>query len=372
MYRSQINNSAIRVAVLLPSLQVGGAERLVLEELACLKDDPSFAFELHLVFDKGPFFESFASLGLPVHVWSAPHRSLRMLFTYAAIIRHLRRTGCQILHSHLLDGIGPLVGKLAGVRTVATVHSDTLYSQVERFVLRRSDLVLGCGQQVMENIREFLPANKVISLPNAVRIPDSLMFSKDETLERLSIPVGSRLVVSLGRFTRTKGFDVLIEAFRRVADVVLDVVLLIGGDGEEMANLKELASSSGYGDRIRLPGMISNIHEVLAACDLYVNSSRVEGLPMTLLEAMANGRPLVATRVGGNPEVVQDGVTGLLVPSDDPVKLADAIIQMLQDDSFRERTGDAAFELFCRSYTIDRHCAALKENYLRVLSGASA
>ena len=124
---------------------VGGAERLVSEELAYLKADPRFTFELHLVFDKGPFFQSAASLGVPVHVWNAPHKSVRMLKTYSDIIRYLRRTGCDILHSHLLDGIGPIVGRLAGARVVATVHNDKRYSPVEKFVLAKSDLVLGCG-----------------------------------------------------------------------------------------------------------------------------------------------------------------------------------------------------------------------------------
>lgn len=369
MFSSGRNNLPIRVAVLLPSLQVGGAERLVLEELACLKDDPRFSFELHLVFEKGPFFESFAELGLPVHVWNAPHKSLRMLANYASIIWHLRRTRCQILHSHLLDGIGPLVGKLAGARVVATVHSDTQYGVVERFVLGRSDLVLSCGQRVEKTIRGFLPTGKVSTLPNAVAMPAEQESSRKEVLMRLGLPPETRLVVSLGRLTPVKGFDTLIEAFRRVAKEIPNAVLLIGGDGDDMVRLQELVDLSECADRIRLLGMVCNVHEVLSVSELYVNSSRVEGLPMTLLEAMAHGLPLVATRVGGNPELVQDGVTGLLVPSNDPHQLADAILRMLQDDLFRGRASMAAHALFHRDYTIARHCAALSGHYLQILPG---
>ena len=190
---------------------------MVIEELAYMKDDNRFAFELHLVFEKGPFFENFSVLAVPVHVWNAPHKSLRMLKTYAAIARHLRRTHCQILHSHLLDGIGPLIGKLAGARTVSTVHNDVKYNWAERIVLGQSDLALGCGQLVLRNIRQFIPLEKTATLNNAIRSPDKQDGKRSEVFARYGITPGSRLILSLGRITRQKGFDVLIEAFRLMA-----------------------------------------------------------------------------------------------------------------------------------------------------------
>jgi len=356
-----------RVAVLLPSMMVGGAERLVVEELSILKDDPRFAVELHLVFDEGPFFQSVASFGVPVYVWNAPHKSLHMFKTYADIVRHLRRTGCDILHCHLLDGIGPLVGKLAGARVVATVHSDKPYSALERFVLSTSDLVLACGAQVKRNICGFVPARKVGVLNNAIRKPGDNGFRRDDALRKFGLKEKNKLVVSLGRLIRLKGFDVLIEAFKHVVTDMPEAVLLIGGEGEEKNRLIGLVESAGLEKNIRIPGLVSDIHEVLAACDLYVNSSRWEGLPMTLLEAMAHGKPMVATNVGGNPEVVYVGVTGILVPPEDPRQLANAIIQMLKDDSFREDAGKAAFTLFSQKYTIDKHCETLTDYYFQVM-----
>jgi len=106
-----------------------------------------------------------------------------------------------------------------------------------------------------------------------------------------------------------------------------------------------LVVSVGLQAIIKLPGSISEFHEVYAACDLYVNSSRWEGLPMTLLELMAHGKPMVATDVGGNAEVVHDGITGILVLPEDPDKLSGAIIQMLKDDSLGERAGNVAHYL---------------------------
>jgi glycosyltransferase involved in cell wall biosynthesis len=358
---------AKRVAVLLPSMMVGGAERLVVEELSVLKDDPRFAVELHLVFDEGPLFQSVASLGIPIHVWNAPHKSLRMLKSYVSIVRYLRLTGCDILHSHLLDGIGPLVGKLAGAGVVATVHSDKPYSALERFVLATSDLVLACGTQVKRNIDGFVPSGKVGVLSNAIRKPENGSFRRDDVMNKYGFRGDSRLVLSLGRLIKLKGFDVLIEAFQRVVAELPDAVMLIGGDGEEKVRLMDMVKSAGLSEQVGFPGVVSETHEVLAACDLYVNSSRWEGLPMTLLEAMAHGKPMIATNVGGNSEVVQDGVTGMLVPPEDPQLLADAIIRMLKDDGFREDAGNAAFTLFSEKYTIDKHCEALAEYYSQVM-----
>lgn len=361
-------HSPKKVAVILPSLHIGGAEKLVVEELTYMKDDPQFAFELHLVFDRGPFFNSVASLGFPVYVWNAPHKSIRMLNTYADIIRHLRRIRCDILHSHLLDHIGPIVGKLAGARVLVTVHSDKQYSAMEKLVLTTSDLVLACGSQVKNNICKFVPAGKVGVLDNAIHAPDNKKnFCRDNVLKKFGIKAGSKLVISLGRFTSLKGFDVLIEAFRRVVNEVPDAILLIGGDGEEKGRLTMLVESFGLGGNIILPGMVIEVHELLAACDLYVNSSRWEGLPMTLLEAMAHGKPMVATNVGGNREVVHDGVTGILVPPEDHERLSNAIIRMLKDDGLREKTGKAALSLFTQKYTIDKHCETLSEYYLQLL-----
>jgi glycosyltransferase involved in cell wall biosynthesis len=355
------------VAVLLPSMQIGGAERLVLEELSCLKDDPRFSFEVHLVFEEGPFFESLESLGVPIHVWRAPHKSVRMLKTYMDIVRHLRQTRCDILHSHLLDGIGPLVGKLAGAKVVATVHNDKKYKAIEKFVLARCDLVLGCGMQVLRNISGFINSEKVNVLSNAIQMPGNTSVQREDVLRYFGIEAGSKLVVSLGRLTKQKAFDILIDAFRQVVLDVPDAVLLIGGDGDEKGRLHDLVESLGLGPHIKLPGLIRNTNEVLVSCDLYVNSSRWEGLPMTLLEAIAHGKPMVATNVGGNLEVVRDGVTGLLVPPDDPKTLASAITRILRDNDFRKKTSDAAFALFAQEYTIDKHCAALADYYMLLM-----
>lgn len=362
-FKKQTLKNAKRIAVLMPAMAVGGAERLVLEELSILKDDPRFAFEVHLVFEKGPLFDELAALGITARAWNARHNSAYMLGTYMGLIRYLRWSGCDIVHSHLLDWSGPMAGKLAGAKVVATLHSDRIYTPLERFWLSKSDLVLGCGSAVLRNVSGFVPLEKVRALSNAVRAPEGARIAREEVLRRFGFRQESRLVLSMGRLIPPKGYDILIEAFRRVVFEVPEAVLLIGGDGAEKDSLAGQAEAAGLGESVRLPGVVREVRELMAACDLYVNSSRREGLPMTLLEASAHGRAMVATNTGGNPEIVRDGLTGTLVPPDDPERLAAAIIRMLRDESFRTNAGKAASALYLSEYTIDRHCEALASFY---------
>jgi glycosyltransferase involved in cell wall biosynthesis len=193
--------------------------------------------------------------------------------------------------------------------------------------------------------------------------------NRAEVLKKYHIEQQAQVVVSFGRLTKLKGFDLLIEAFKKVVAEVPNAGLLIGGEGDEKNSLEEAVKQAGLSENVRLPGLVHDVHEVLAVCDLYVNSSKWEGLPMTLLEAMAHGKPMVATDVGGNSEVVHDQITGLLVASNDQNGLSQAIIHLLKDDGFRKKAGEAALALFQKEYTIDRHCAALAGYYNQVLQG---
>ena len=148
-------------------------------------------------------------------------------------------------------------------------------------------------------------------------------------------------------------------------------VLLIGGRGDMDICLKGQIYDLNLQDNIRLLGHVERTDELLELCDVYVNSSRYEGLPMTLLDAMAHGKPIVATSVGGNSEVVRDGVTGLLVPPENPKKLYGALMKVLSDQELKEKLGAGSYNLFLEEYTIDRHCNKLANFYLQVAAGPS-
>jgi len=352
-----------KIAVFLPSLQGGGAERLIFEELDFMKEDPRFLFEVHLLFEKGPLYLKFMELGIPIRTWNAPHDSLLMFRTCYDFSRYLQASSFDILHCHLLNTLGPVAGILAGVRTITTVHGDVFYNTFQRFFLKRNNLVLGCGRQVFKNISQFIPTYKTGLLSNGISIRKS-RHEKGHVFEQLSIKPGSPLILSIGRLTRQKAYDVLIHAFLTVVNKHPDAVLVICGAGEDKELLERAITELKLEGHVLLTGWIDNVDEVLASCDIYVNTSRWEGLPLTLLEAMAHKKAIVATKVSGNIEVIIDGKTGMLVPPDDSMAIAVAISELLDDAPLREKLGAGAKELFEKEYTVNKHCDILASYYL--------
>lgn len=154
------------------------------------------------------------------------------------------------------------------------------------------------------------------------------------------------LLLSLGRLAPEKGFDVLIQAFARIAGAWPTAKLVIWGEGEERGPLELLRRDAGLDDRVDLPGATTDPARELLTATIFVLPSRLEGLPMTLLEAMAMGRPVIASDCDFGPrDVVRDGIDGLLVPPEDPVAMATAIDALLRDPDKRRSLGERSLDV---------------------------
>jgi len=164
--------------------------------------------------------------------------------------------------------------------------------------------------------------------------------------ERLGVAPGALLIVSAGSLTIHKGYSVLLEAFARLRKTMPGVNLVIAGEGPERSRLEADVDRLGLGNAARLPGwmMYADVPALLAASDVYAQPSFDEGIPRAVLEAMAMARPVIASRVGGLPELVREGTTGLLVPPGDPDALAAALARACGDRLLRERFGEAGRE----------------------------
>lgn len=167
---------------------------------------------------------------------------------------------------------------------------------------------------------------------------------RDEVRAALGLGPEDLVVVTVANLRREKGLDVLLEAAARVdADPRgARVRFVVVGQGPLADELAARHERLGLGERVVLAGYRPDAVAVVAAADVFCLASRHEGLPVALMEALALGRPVVATRVGGIPELVDDGVEGLLVPPDDPRALADAVLRVADDEGLRERLADAA------------------------------
>lgn len=200
-------------------------------------------------------------------------------------------------------------------------------------------------------LRRHTSVRRIWVVPNPVALPLSASAPIRSPEEWRVRP---RRVLAVGRYARQKGLDLLVEAFARILPVVPDWELVIVGEGPERHNLQELLTQRECAGRVHLSGAVGNIADWYTAADLYVLSSRWEGFPNSLLEAMAHGLPSVAADcLTGPRSLVRDGIDGVLVPPDDVSSLATAMERLMTDDELRRRLAERASEVRDR-FSVER------------------
>lgn len=257
----------------------------------------------------------------------------------AATWRRLRRARPRLLHVHHVwpaaDRYLASLAAFAGVpHLVVTEHITGTSHSAEQVALKRHELgradavTAVCGAVAETLVRDYgIARERVRVVPNGAEPPDeeSEWAPARALRERLGAGPLRPLWVCAARLEEQKGHDVLLEALAAIQARGLEFVMALAGDGSRRAALEARAAGLGVAARLRFLGQLDEVGPLLTAADAVVLPSRWEGLPLSLLEAMVRGRPVVATAVGGVPEVMTDGVHGRLVPPDDAVALADAL-----------------------------------------------
>jgi glycosyltransferase involved in cell wall biosynthesis len=228
-----------------------------------------------------------------------------------------------------------------------------------RALIARADCLISLTDEITSELLENgMDPDKIVRIPNGV----------DVDAFRLATPkpgvASERTVLGVGRLTREKGFDVLVEAWSGVAREIDDAHLIILGDGLERGALTTAARKAGVAERITFVGDSAEVPSYLATSKVFVLPSRHEGMANALLEAMAAGRACLASDIRANAAVIQSGVNGLLFKSEDPADLTVQLVRLLQDDAYRTRLGAAAQQTIIRQYSID----AVARRYLRLYS----
>jgi glycosyltransferase involved in cell wall biosynthesis len=276
----------------------------------------------------------------------------------AQYLRICRRERVAIWHGHdyKSNALGLLLRRFWPMRLVTTVHGwvhrtsrTPLYYGIDRLCLPRYERVICVSEDLhAECLALGVPAEKCILVKNAICTDEFVRrIDTDEAKRSLDIPVSRSLVGAVGRLSDEKGFDVLIRAADRLLAAGVDLELRIAGEGHERPRLQRLIDELGRGDRIRLVGFQAEALGLYQAMDVFALSSLREGLPNVVLEAMAMGVPVVATRIAGVPQLIHDGENGLLVGPGDLDGLTGALARLLGDAGLREtfrRTGRATVE----------------------------
>jgi glycosyltransferase involved in cell wall biosynthesis len=282
-----------------------------------------------------PFLAPLRGAGVEVFpVAVGPRAYLSERRAVAALCRRLEP---DVVHSHgyRADVLDAPVAQRLQVPVVTTVHGFTggdwknrLYERLQRRALRRFDAVVAVSRALGELlVREGVGRERVAVLPNAWERSRQPL-ARDEARRLLGIPQDAVLVGWVGRMTREKGADVFLDAMARLADV--PCLASCVGEGSDRAGLEARGAALGLAGRLRWHGLVPDAGRIFPAFDVFVLSSRTEGTPITLFEAMAAEVPVVATAVGGVPDVVSGG-EALLTAPDNPVQLAAAIRSVLSD-----------------------------------------
>ena len=313
---------------------------------------------------------------VPVHVLQIPPR--RYLSEVAAWYRLIRRLRPDVVHTHgaRADVLGGLAAKVARLPQVSTAHGFTggdrknrIYERLQVMAYRRCGAVAAVSEPLRKDlVRRGVPVARTLLVRNAwVAGPD--VTSRAAARARLGIPPGPRVLGWVGRLSREKGLDVLLEALPHVTSP--DIVLAVLGEGRERAALQEQARRLDLGSRVRWCGAIPDAGLHFSAFDVYVLSSRTEGTPMVLFEAMAVGVPIVATRVGGVPDVLPEG-TATLVPPEDPMALGRALQSVLEAPEQANRSALLAQARLAQEFAVEPWVDRYNAIYATVLGVAGS
>jgi len=372
-------SAKLRVMFVVGNFVAGGAERHLLE-LWRRMDRSRFEVEIACFRREGRFLGAVEALGWPVH----DLRVGRRIYAGSGLAGLLRLTGrVRRFRPHVVHGylFGPnLFAVLAGawcgvpVRAVAKRNVDAFetprQAAVQRFTHRRATHVTAVSETVARTVEAMgVPRARITVIPNGV---DVARF-EGVTPDRAALGGnGTPLIGSVGCLEARKDYGTLLEALGELRRRGVDYRAALVGEGRERGALESRAAALGISDRVRFLGERPDIERLLPAMDLFVLSSREEGIPNALLEAMAAGRPSVATAVGGTPEVMTDGVTGWLVPAQQPPALADALADAIAHPDEAAKRGNAARRHARADLSIDTMARRHEAFYEAAVGGRSA
>ncbi|MBI1852941.1 MAG: glycosyltransferase [Planctomycetes bacterium] len=347
-------NRAIRVLELLPTLRVNGLS-IVVGILARGLDPNRFEVEIACFDELGPLTAALERDGFRVHFFQRrPGKDLKLAWKIA---RLLRRGRFDCVHAHnatafFYGTIGAILARTP--RRIFTEHDRTFPSKpalaaAHRFLHRRVDRVVTVAAYLERALveHEGFDPRRIEVIANGLHPgPFDDAPPRADTRRALGIAEDRVVLVCVARLDEVKNHAFLLEAFRDVAARLPKALLLLVGDGPLRTDLEARCRALGLCDAVRFLGIRDDVPALLRASDAVTLTSHSEGLSMSLIEALASRLPSIATAVGGNGEIVDDGVTGFLVAAGDGRTFADRATRLLSDAPLREKMGEAARRAF--------------------------
>jgi len=370
-----------RVLNVVPTLMCGGTENQFMA-LTRMLDRTRFDVEFACLRRWGGFVDELVERNIPLTEYPvATFRSVTAIRQQARLARHITRRHVDIVHAYNFYGnvFATPPARLVAPVTIASIRDRAPYltamqKRLQRYACQFADCILVNAAAVRDwLIGEGYDASKIAVIRNGVDLsrfeasPASMPLRHE-----LSIDARTPLVGVISRLTRLKGLEHFLEAAAIVRSRVPDIRFVIVGETSPMdrgylGELQRYAERCGVAQDVIFTGLRRDVPAVLSSLTVSVMPSLNEALSNVVLESMAAGAPTVATRVGGTPEAIVDGVTGLLVEPADSAALADAIVRLLHDRQLAAHLGRAARERIADHFSVKRMVCATEDLYVGLL-----
>jgi glycosyltransferase involved in cell wall biosynthesis len=391
--RPQVSDGApIRILRAITRLNIGGPAIHAILLTRDLNDGADFRSVLVTgtpAAHEGDFADLACSNGVEPLIVGALGREISPfddLVALGRMVRLVRQVRPDVVHTHMAKAgtVGRLAAQICRVPLIVhTYHGHVfhgyfgplktrLFLTIERALGRGTHriIVLGEGQRAEIAGYRVAPLDKLVPIRLGLELEPFLQVAhnRGDLRRELGIAAESPLIGIVGRLAPIKAHEVFLDAARQVARALPSACFLVIGDGERHTELVAMAERAGLAKRVRFLGWRRDLDRIYADLDVVALSSRNEGSPVVLIEALAAARPVVATAVGGVPEVVVHGETGLTVPPSDPGKLAEGMLRLLRDRSLAERLGQAGRRHVYPRYDSSRLIDDMRSLYWRELA----
>jgi len=376
-------NNRINVLHIIKELPLGGAEMLLLT-LSTYIDQSRFNMSVCCLDEEGYIADQIKQEGIKLFCLKEP----RFRYSYRKIIKLvkiLRSERIDIVHTHLRDAnlMGRLIALIFRVPVICKTCHDYQGSNERKQATRYkgyfklnilldylTDMIIYISNYQINSFKKRELARCVI--PNAILMKRFHVSTDTRSMKRKELDISSNeiLIGSVGRFHKIKGQKYLLYAFQNLRNTKLDtkIHLLFAGKGDEESQLILLADKLRIGQDTMFIGKSESVSELMQAMDIYVHPALSEPFGIAIAEAMYSGLPVVATKIGGIPEVVIDGETGFLVPPRDSKALSEAIITLIENPEMAKRMGEKGLEVAKSKFSGERYARDLENLYASLMN----
>lgn len=378
--------NTLKVAVLATVVDYGGAEKVV---ISLMKNINSNLFDLvPIIFTRSTHINSVFHQELHkvkkiyhnIFVDKYKIKYLNPLINIIDALNVLKKQNCDLIHTHgyRADVIGVILSKLTGLPIITTCHGFIsnsinlkLYNRLDFFSLRFVDKIIAVSDSIKSClIKGGLKESRIDVIHNAVKTDmDYVAFNRSRQQIRISAGIKEKefVIGYIGRLSEEKGLEYLVKAVSMMKGSDIPIRVLLIGDGPHKTYLENLVKREDVQSIVTFNGFQTDVENWLATLDIFILPSLTEGLPMSLLEAMSCGIPVVSSAVGGVPQVIESGRNGILISPGKPDDIRDAVYNLYTDELLRRKLSAGARETVRLKYNVKDWVGKIESEYLKLL-----